>query len=52
MSGTLNKEGVHTMKSWMVIAIVLALGVGAAVAGGDKNHGDKGKGEVHQTVGP
>ncbi len=40
------------MKRWMMIAMVLAFGISAALAGGDKNRGDKGKGEVHQTVGP
>jgi hypothetical protein len=40
------------MKRWLMVAIVLALGVGTALAEGDKNHGDRGRGETHQTVGP
>lgn len=37
---------------WVLIAVMLILGVNTTLAGGDKNHGDKGKGEVHQVVGP
>lgn len=40
------------MKKWLVVIFVLALGVGTALAEGGKNHGDKGKGDVHQVVGP
>ncbi len=37
---------------WLIVAMVLAFSVGAALAGGDQNQGDKGKGKTHQTVGP
>ena len=40
------------MKRWVVVALVLTFSVGVALAGGDKNRGDKGKGSVHQVVGP
>jgi hypothetical protein len=40
------------MKTILMVAILFALGLGSALAGGDQNHGDKGKGETHQAVGP
>jgi hypothetical protein len=40
------------MKKVLMVALMLVLAAGAALAEGDKNHGDKGKGKTHQTVGP
>ncbi len=40
------------MKKWMLVTIVMAAVASMAIAGGDKNRGDKGQGEVHQVVGP
>jgi hypothetical protein len=40
------------MKKWMLVTIVMAAAASMAIAGGDKNRGDKGQGEVHQVVGP
>ncbi len=40
------------MKKLMIIAVLLVLGAATVLAGGDKNRGDKGKGYVHQVVGP
>ena len=40
------------MKKLLLVALLLVLATGAVMAGGDKNHGDKGKGKTHQTVGP
>ena len=40
------------MKRVVLIVAVLSLVAVAAIAGGDKNRGDKGKGNVHQVVGP
>lgn len=36
-----------------VFAVLVLIAIGSvAMAGGDKNRGDKGKGSVHQVVGP
>jgi hypothetical protein len=40
------------MKKRLMVALLLVLATGAAMAGGDQNRGDKGKGKTHQTVGP
>lgn len=40
------------MKSMLMLAFVLMLLAATAWAGGDQNHGDKGKGKVVQVVGP
>jgi len=36
----------------LVVVILLMLGAASVFAGGDQNQGDKGKGAVHQVVGP
>lgn len=40
------------MKWSLTIALILILAAASTFAGGDKNRGDKGKGSVHQVVGP
>jgi hypothetical protein len=45
------KERVQ-MKMLLMVALVLVLGIGAALAGGDKVRGEKGKGSTTQIVGP
>ena len=40
------------MKKLIILALVLTFVAATAWAGGDKNHGDKGKGKVVQVVGP
>lgn len=40
------------MKKWLIVAVLTVLAVGSVLAGGDQNHGDKGKGNVNQVVGP
>ena len=40
------------MKMLLMVALVLVLGIGAALAGGDKVRGEKGKGSTTQIVGP
>ena len=40
------------MRKLVLVAVLLALATGTVMAGGDKNRGDKGKGKVHQIVGP
>jgi len=38
---------------WILIGVLLFMfTAGSAIAGGDKNRGDKGEGSVHQVVGP
>jgi len=40
------------MKRVVMVCFVLIAVASMALAGGDKNRGDKGKGNVHQVVGP
>jgi hypothetical protein len=40
------------MKRIFVACLVLVLSAQCVLAGGDKNRGSKGKGKVHQVVGP
>jgi hypothetical protein len=40
------------MKMLLMVALVLVLGIGAALAGGGKVRGEKGKGSTTQIVGP
>ncbi len=40
------------IKRILLILVVVVLATSAAFAGGDKNRGDKGQGQVHQVVGP
>ncbi len=40
------------MKRLVLVALLLGLAVGTVMAGGDKNRGDKGKGNTYQVVGP
>ena len=44
--------GEHTMKRLLLVALMLVLATGTVMAGGDKNRGDKGKGNTRQVVGP
>ena len=40
------------MKKVLVLLVIAVLMVGTVYAGGDKNRGSKGQGNVHQVVGP
>lgn len=40
------------MKWFLMTVAVLVMVASSAFAEGDKVHGEKGKGETHQTVGP
>jgi hypothetical protein len=40
------------MRRALIVCLVMAAVASVALAGGDKNRGDKGKGNVHQVVGP
>lgn len=45
-------KGAYVMKCFLATVAILVMVAASAFAEGGKEHGEKGKGETHQTVGP